>query len=257
MGNETRTVSTRDSGSIGSAAVQVTTNRPCGKPSYPSWVKVDATLKQVNLVSDGSNSQRISIGSNGVGALQDNNLRIIKNNQQPRPFIYWNNMSWKKSRRLKDLNKLGHADYQSYLRSGRWQKIRDCIFNRDGGSCRSCGKKASCVHHIDYCFEVLAGKDLTKLFSLCFKCHDKIHNESESFEGMVNLTLSMVTKKRSRKPYCFTFGKFKGISIDNVSSDYLFWIAKTTKKKNLRNKSINELKRRHLNGILSVSDLAR
>lgn len=30
-----------------SVAVKVTTNRPREKSSYPSWVKVDATLKQV------------------------------------------------------------------------------------------------------------------------------------------------------------------------------------------------------------------
>ena len=166
-------------------------------------------------------------------------------------------MSFKKSRRLKDLKKLGHHDYQSYLKSSRWQKIRDCIFNRDGGSCRSCGRKASCVHHIDYRFDVLTGNDLTKLFSMCLNCHDRIHNEAKSFKGMVNLTLSMVTKKKAKKPYCFTFGKFKGVLIENVPSDYLFWIAKTTKKKNLRNKSINELRLRHLNGILSVSDITK
>lgn len=65
--------------------------------------------------------------------------------------------------------------YEIYLQSPLWKEIRLRILERDKYICRDCGKKANQVHHLSYAHDVMAGKDDSKLISICRACHDVYH----------------------------------------------------------------------------------
>jgi hypothetical protein len=66
-------------------------------------------------------------------------------------------------------------DYPKYLRSARWKRIRDRIWERDAKCCLRCGGAATAVHHRSYADEVMLGRDDTYLASICEGCHNIIH----------------------------------------------------------------------------------
>jgi hypothetical protein len=68
------------------------------------------------------------------------------------------------------LRQLGFRSYQEYTRSELWGVIRKQVLCRDGYKC-FCGKTATEVHHQSYRMDVLVGKDITPLISLCRACH--------------------------------------------------------------------------------------
>jgi hypothetical protein len=68
----------------------------------------------------------------------------------------------------------GFADYESYLQSPLWRRIRKEVLLASKGKCVGCDNRASEVHHRDYRPRVLAGKDLAALVPVCKSCHDKI-----------------------------------------------------------------------------------
>lgn len=61
--------------------------------------------------------------------------------------------------------------YTDYLQTEQWKRIRARVLKRDGRKCRSCGRRASQVHHGDYSARTMSGADLSMLFSLCGTCH--------------------------------------------------------------------------------------
>jgi hypothetical protein len=68
-----------------------------------------------------------------------------------------------------------YADYDDYLKSSLWRKIKRRILKRDGNLCLRCGGKATIVHHRSYADAVMAGNDDDKLASICDGCHNFIH----------------------------------------------------------------------------------
>ena len=65
-------------------------------------------------------------------------------------------------------------DYSKYLKSRRWQKIRRRVLGRDGGKCRSCGGRATEVHHGNYDPATMQGDRIDRLYSLCRDCHEAV-----------------------------------------------------------------------------------
>lgn len=61
--------------------------------------------------------------------------------------------------------------YNKYLQSPLWKYIRARIWERDGGRCVICLKKAEQVHHIEYSDEIFRGEQDESLVSLCGNCH--------------------------------------------------------------------------------------
>jgi hypothetical protein len=76
-------------------------------------------------------------------------------------------------RRNDHLEKLGFDSYSHYLNSEMWTSIRQMVLTRDGGKCRVCGRAAVNVHHNSYEVDVLIGRDLSQLVSLCRKHHEE------------------------------------------------------------------------------------
>lgn len=77
------------------------------------------------------------------------------------------------------LYKLEILDYQDYLQSPFWFVIRNIVLYRDGFKCRVCTGKATTVHHISYDADVLYGKDLEPLVSVCEPCHTAIEFDDD------------------------------------------------------------------------------
>jgi hypothetical protein len=85
--------------------------------------------------------------------------------RQPRPLHY--------ERRNRFLKVLGFNSYRHYLNSEMWKTIRMMVLARDEYKCTvaSCDSRACDVHHNSYEMNVLIGKDLRQLVSLCRKHH--------------------------------------------------------------------------------------
>lgn len=77
------------------------------------------------------------------------------------------------------LARLGYGDYESYLYSPLWRKIRRRVLKRDGSTCTRCGDRATQVHHLAYTEAVLKGEDDAQLVSVCKPCHEKVEFADE------------------------------------------------------------------------------
>lgn len=64
---------------------------------------------------------------------------------------------------------LVYEEYNEYLKTEHWIKLRNKITNRDGNICQICGDRSEVVHHLTYA-HVRKEKDF-ELISLCQKCH--------------------------------------------------------------------------------------
>lgn len=69
------------------------------------------------------------------------------------------------------------ADYNRYLRSQDWHKMRKSVLERDNNTCQACLRnKATQVHHISYAlYEQLGRSAAFELVAICYACHKAIH----------------------------------------------------------------------------------
>jgi len=74
--------------------------------------------------------------------------------------------------RADNLALLNYNSWPSYLASSNWKLIKDIVL-KNRKQCSFCFTPASLVHHSSFDIEVLLGKDLTKLHSVCSSCHSK------------------------------------------------------------------------------------
>lgn len=66
-------------------------------------------------------------------------------------------------------------DYQSYLRSSLWRRIKRRVLKRDQRVCGCCGGEGKVVHHRSYAPEVMEGKADDMLATVCAGCHAIMH----------------------------------------------------------------------------------
>lgn len=100
--------------------------------------------------------------------------------------------------RAKVLEKLGFTDYNEYLFSLLWKKIRKRVLKRDKCRCKLCGKRAECVHHIKYELANLSGRSLKNMVSLCHDCHKDIEFDEKGVRRNLDASI-IITKKRIRE----------------------------------------------------------
>lgn len=65
--------------------------------------------------------------------------------------------------------------YDEYLQSNLWRRIRVAVLDRDEWRCVRCDGDAEDVHHRAYDPEIMDGRALEWLVSLCKGCHKFIH----------------------------------------------------------------------------------
>lgn len=71
-------------------------------------------------------------------------------------------------------------DYNSYLSSSKWQKVRQSVIKRDMEKCILCDSKEQLnVHHITYDNVYNEINHLDDLVTLCEKCHNDIHGRKK------------------------------------------------------------------------------
>jgi hypothetical protein len=70
------------------------------------------------------------------------------------------------------------ADYNRYITSEEWYKIRSMIVNRDGGLCQICGDPADHVHHLTYAH--FTREFPFELVALCRDCHHREYHSPEA-----------------------------------------------------------------------------
>lgn len=87
------------------------------------------------------------------------------------------------------------TDYQLYLESALWKTIRQRVLDRDGNTCKRCGKGAQVVHHKSYDREVLDGFRDEALVSLCKRCHEEIEFTFDKNGGRAKNSLRQANAK--------------------------------------------------------------
>lgn len=73
---------------------------------------------------------------------------------------------------------LHYKEYQKYLRSTHWAKIREIKIKEQNGICEKCHKRITpkskiAIHHLTY--DRIGNELLTDLQCLCADCHNSIH----------------------------------------------------------------------------------
>ncbi len=75
-----------------------------------------------------------------------------------------------------ELRRYGHrfVNYQKYLKSPKWQALRQMVFERCGGICEACkANDMTATHHITY--RNLGDEKPWQLLGVCERCHETIH----------------------------------------------------------------------------------
>ena len=81
------------------------------------------------------------------------------------------------ARRNQTLRDLGYKNYDEYLKSRRWERIRRRCLLRDARKCCCCKRTATQVHHLDYERPTLDGEAMHRLVSICASCHETIEHD--------------------------------------------------------------------------------
>ncbi len=73
-------------------------------------------------------------------------------------------------------NDIGFEDYEDYLASDLWDRIRRRVLDNAGYRCNRCNRPATVVHHNNYRRETLLGHTVRGLEALCRGCHRDHHH---------------------------------------------------------------------------------
>lgn len=65
------------------------------------------------------------------------------------------------------------SKYKAYLKSDKWEALRNEVLERDDYTCQECGERAWQVHHKTYAN--IFNEPLSDLLAVCALCHRKIH----------------------------------------------------------------------------------
>ncbi len=84
---------------------------------------------------------------------------------------------------------MGYSEYKNYLASDAWREIRERRLAKCP-QCTLCDAPATQVHHLDYTYETLFGRQDFRLAQLCRACHRTIE-----FDGERKLTVREATGK--------------------------------------------------------------
>lgn len=118
---------------------------------------------------------------------------------EPRPRPLLKNTFYRE--RWLALRTLGFKNYQQYLKSRLWKRIRRTVFSLKGRSCVICGRRATEIHHARYHLCDLAGEVLTYLHPICHNCHTFIEVAPDGVKRPIPLLrTSLPPRLRSREP---------------------------------------------------------
>lgn len=96
------------------------------------------------------------------------------------------------------ISQLGYCNYNHYLQSKMWKRIRKRVLERDDYTCYVCQKEANQVHHRVYTEDNVFGIKLDGMISICAGCHKKAE-----YNGNKKVTLQKANAwidKAKKKP---------------------------------------------------------
>lgn len=80
----------------------------------------------------------------------------------------------KRKQKKNSLKKLKTMQYDRYVRTGHWQRIKRNYYKKHKKICYCCGEDSYVLHHINYSRR---GEEKDKdLVTLCENCHNEVHN---------------------------------------------------------------------------------
>lgn len=88
----------------------------------------------------------------------------------------------KKLKKIKSklIKKIDRKEYQKFLKSPYWKRVRKSILLRDGNKCVKCGDKNLLhIHHTTYINHGNEHEHLDDLITLCEACHSYEHNPNK------------------------------------------------------------------------------
>lgn len=104
--------------------------------------------------------------------------------------------------RSRALKLLGYRNYEDYLLSDTWARIRGDQLEKSP-DCYGCGYRATQVHHGRYTVDILSGNDRRHLYSVCDGCHELAEFDEGRKVGPSEATVRL---KRRRRVGCSTLG---------------------------------------------------
>jgi 5-methylcytosine-specific restriction endonuclease McrA len=90
-----------------------------------------------------------------------------------------------------------YINYNKYIKSDKWKKLREKALIRDNFKCVDCGNKATSVHHKSYC--ILNGRELDYIISLCDLCHEINDIDKKKWEVGIMEAIEMVRRGNNLK----------------------------------------------------------
>lgn len=98
------------------------------------------------------------------------------------------------SMRAESLKLLGFTSYKQYLSSPLWSKVKVEVLKKSQ-HCFRCHRIAKTLHHASYDVETMAGRDHSRLFSICMGCHKRAEINSNNEKKTLlsaNKTLGLI-----------------------------------------------------------------
>lgn len=103
-----------------------------------------------------------------------------------------------------------HINYHDYLRTEKWETLREKVYERENGICEQCKTNIRlegvpfCVHHISY--ENLGNEKDEDIALLCIPCHNKLHtiypgSEFNYFPLLTKSQMQLFDKQSTNKEY--------------------------------------------------------
>ncbi len=124
------------------------------------------------------------------------NKRCDKHNLKLRFHVQlkvWGCKFCRKEERGLKVNRLPNNDYQKYLKSDHWKKVRVERLKIDGDKCLVCMSKFCLnVHHVNY--KNIGAEQMEDLRTLCEPCHKKAHLTSKGKKISLNKSQELIAR---------------------------------------------------------------
>lgn len=89
-----------------------------------------------------------------------------------------------------------NSEYQEYLLSEHWQKIRSERLKMDNFKCQNCGRPFDLqVHHLTY--DRIGNEDINDLITLCKFCHARVEEGKKEYQSPLKKQYLEYKKRKS------------------------------------------------------------
>ena len=116
--------------------------------------------------------------------------------------------------------------YYLYLKTDRWQELRNARMELDNHRCRMCDVLATCVHHRRYP-DILGEETVDDLTSLCTVHHEHFHHPPSIVDVKQDFFKVLSAGKHMDCPLCGRYAKYELRPLNATMARSLVWIVRT------------------------------